>query len=120
MVEQIKCYCGHTTYCDCGPLEEPKQGNKMKRPNQYSKPLESVRTESYHPADHTNNQYANDLNTYIDYLEKQQKRMYSEGELLAFGKFCIGKVADFLDGKGDQTDGQEHSMEELFEQFNKK
>jgi hypothetical protein len=21
---QIKCYCGHTTYCDCGP-EEPKQ-----------------------------------------------------------------------------------------------
>ena len=22
---QIKCYCGHTTYCDCGPLEEPKQ-----------------------------------------------------------------------------------------------
>jgi hypothetical protein len=22
--KQIKCYCGHTTYCDCGP-EEPKQ-----------------------------------------------------------------------------------------------
>jgi hypothetical protein len=22
--EQTKCYCGHTTYCDCGP-EEPKQ-----------------------------------------------------------------------------------------------
>ena len=21
-MEQIKCYCGHTTYCDCGPLEE--------------------------------------------------------------------------------------------------
>jgi hypothetical protein len=20
--KQIKCYCGHTTYCDCGPLEE--------------------------------------------------------------------------------------------------
>jgi hypothetical protein len=19
---QIKCYCGHTTYCDCGPLDE--------------------------------------------------------------------------------------------------
>jgi hypothetical protein len=18
-MEQIKCYCGHTTYCDCGP-----------------------------------------------------------------------------------------------------
>ncbi len=23
-MEKIKCYCGHTTYCDCGP-EEPKQ-----------------------------------------------------------------------------------------------
>lgn len=22
--EQIKCYCGHTTYCDCGTLEEPE------------------------------------------------------------------------------------------------
>lgn len=24
MKEETKCYCGHTTYCDCGP-EEPKQ-----------------------------------------------------------------------------------------------
>ena len=23
--EQIKCYCGHTSYCDCGPQEETKQ-----------------------------------------------------------------------------------------------
>ena len=23
-LKQIKCYCGHTTYCDCGSLEEPK------------------------------------------------------------------------------------------------
>jgi len=23
--KQIKCYCGHTTYCDCEPLEESKQ-----------------------------------------------------------------------------------------------
>jgi hypothetical protein len=22
-MEQIKCYCGHTTRCDCGPLDEP-------------------------------------------------------------------------------------------------
>jgi len=25
MNKKIKCYCGHTTICDCGPLEEPKQ-----------------------------------------------------------------------------------------------
>ncbi len=30
MVEQIKCYCGHTDYCDCGPLEEPKQETTAK------------------------------------------------------------------------------------------
>jgi hypothetical protein len=23
--EQTKCYCGHTSYCDCGPQEETKQ-----------------------------------------------------------------------------------------------
>jgi hypothetical protein len=50
----------------------------------------------------------------------QEERMYSEEEVLAFGKFCVDKVADFLDGKGDQTDGQTYSMEELLEQFKKK
>ena len=24
--KQIKCYCGHTTMCDCSPIDEPKQG----------------------------------------------------------------------------------------------
>ena len=28
-MEQIKCYCGHTTYCDCGPL--PKKQNIMNK-----------------------------------------------------------------------------------------
>lgn len=23
--KQIKCYCGHTTTCDCSPIDEPKQ-----------------------------------------------------------------------------------------------
>ena len=49
----------------------------------------------------------------------QQERSYSEEEVLGFGKFCVDKIADFLDGKGDQTDGKEYSMEELLEQFKK-
>jgi hypothetical protein len=53
-------------------------------------------------------------------MEKQQERMYSEEEVLAFGQFCVDKIADFLNGKGDQTDGKEYSMKELFEQFKKK
>jgi hypothetical protein len=57
--EQTKCYCGHTSYCDCGP-EEPKQelpqfGTKEfndlasqyfgGKPKQYSKYLSCCRSE---------------------------------------------------------------------------
>lgn len=28
---ETKCYCGHTDYCDCGPLEEPKQKPRKKK-----------------------------------------------------------------------------------------
>lgn len=24
MKEETKCYCGHTTYCDCGPKQDVK------------------------------------------------------------------------------------------------
>ncbi len=82
----------------------------MKRPNQYSKPLVGVRTESYHPADHTNNQYAKDLNTYIDYLEKQQERMYSEEEV----------INAFNEGQALTVRGKLIQGKEWFEQFKKK
>jgi hypothetical protein len=57
---------------------------------------------------------------FIEGAEWQMERSYSEEEVLSFGKFCIGVVADFLDGKGNQTNGQEYSMKELFDQFKKK
>jgi hypothetical protein len=59
----------------------------------------------------------------IEYLlkrEEQDKKLYSEEEVLGFGKFCLNKVADFLNGKSDEEDGKEYSIEELFEQFKKK
>ena len=43
----------------------------MKRPNMHSKPLSGARVDSYHPADYNHNQYADDLNKYIDFLEKE-------------------------------------------------
>lgn len=49
----------------------------MKRPNIYSKPLEGIRTENYHPAD-LNGQYAKDLNKYIDHLEIEVKKLKKE------------------------------------------
>lgn len=27
-IKQIKCYCGHTTYCDCDILEESEKNNE--------------------------------------------------------------------------------------------
>lgn len=50
----------------------------MKRPNIYSKPLAGERKENYHPADYSNNQYADDLNKYIDYLESKVKNLSSK------------------------------------------
>jgi len=29
-MEETKCYCGHTTYCDCGPEEMDKESNTNK------------------------------------------------------------------------------------------
>jgi len=29
MKNTTKCYCGHTTYCDCSPLEEHKENNHI-------------------------------------------------------------------------------------------
>ena len=53
-------------------------------------------------------------------MQWQKERSYSEEEALGFGKFCLNKVADFLNGKSDEEDGKEYSIEELFEQFKKK
>jgi hypothetical protein len=60
------------------------------------------------------------LSGMIEGAKWQQERSYSEEEVLGFGKFCVDKIADFLDGKGDQTDGKEYSMKELLEKFKKK
>jgi hypothetical protein len=60
----------------------------MKRPNEYSKPLEGVRTEKYHPAD-LNGQYAKDLNKYIDYLETQIKSFSPVSPAVAWGILAV-------------------------------
>ena len=72
MEQETKCYCGHTTYCDCGPLEEPKQET-----------LEEA-------AERNHNEQK--LNTYTPYTfndafkdgaKWQDERMYSEEEVLS-------------------------------------
>ena len=35
MKDETKCYCGHTTYCDCGP-ETIEDGTKLQEERSYS------------------------------------------------------------------------------------
>jgi len=173
MKETTKCYCGHTTTCDCGPeehvelinsnieefdkaLELSKQelcsctdeclGYLTKTCKNISEPKQETVEEYYLPLIKNMLEYTNDalamrfMEKYYhakkeqegSYSEKQMddaydkgfkdaiERRYSEEEVLGFGKFCLNKVADFLNGKSDEEDGKEYSIEELFEQFKKK
>jgi hypothetical protein len=53
MKEETKCYCGHTTYCDCGP-EEPKKETF----DEYLQRLKDRRTEDdYKYSDEDFNDY---------------------------------------------------------------
>ncbi|MEI6797857.1 MAG: hypothetical protein WCO04_01410 [Pseudomonadota bacterium] len=56
--KQIKCYCGHTSYCDCGPLDETKQETLEEVVNNFKK-----------------------TDVYINEIKQEQERMYSEEDL---------------------------------------
>lgn len=63
MKEETKCYCGHTTYCDCGPKQETLEEyieNYNKLPNGVFKTY---------------------VGGYIDGVKWQQERSYSEEEV---------------------------------------
>jgi hypothetical protein len=88
MKEDIKCYCGHTTYCDCSPLEKPKQ-----------KTLEEVAERMYreyptNPIDKPEWNYNRDINcfrkrkAFINGAKWQQERSYSEEDMLNFAEWC--------------------------------
>lgn len=87
--EQIKCYCGHTDYCDCGPLEELKQET-----------LEEVAEKKF---PFTNDDSENRLITikrlfWIDGAKYQAERMYSEEEVIKIVEKSreTGLTAEFL------------------------
>ena len=67
--KQIKCYCGHTTYCDCGPLEEPrKETLKEAAEKLYQEGLQNDLGLSFHDG--------------VKFGAKwQQERMYSEEDM---------------------------------------
>jgi hypothetical protein len=65
---QIKCYCGHTSYCDCSPLEEPKQET-----------LEEAAINCWAEGAWDNRDGFTD--GFVEGAKWQQERMYSEEEI---------------------------------------
>ena len=122
--KQIKCYCGHTDFCDCSPLEEPKQETHICKwckaetwqsdDECYAKPetLEEfikVELEGYDEID---------FSTYERFIKLgakwQQKRMYSEEEVIVLlQKYRLDLSSGKTPNLGDTT-------KQWLEQFKKK
>jgi len=95
--EQTKCYCGHTTYCDCGP-EESKQET-----------LEEVAERLAYDSTEENKGFPS-IKRFIEGAKWQQQNSYSEEEVLSI----LNKHRTHLYTIKSQSD------KEWFEQFKKK
>jgi len=90
--KQIKCYCGHTTYCDCGPLEVSEEA-KQRAKNYMS--LKGALEPKQETLEEAARDYikGDDLSTFsqraffIAGAKWQQERMYSEEDLISFAHF---------------------------------
>jgi hypothetical protein len=135
--KQIKCYCGHTTYCDCSPQEEPKQETleetaerlfpKEKHPTSFEtlrkafissagrqqrqqEKLEKLKDLSYWRAN-AEEDYMKVPISVLRYITELENRMYSEEEVIDL----LQEMNDWptiFDGRID--------IKEWFEQFKKK
>ena len=108
--KQIKCYCGHTSYCDCSPLEEPKQetleeaAKKYAESNQYG--LGYYDEGGFQGIDEKS--FADKL---VDFTNKwQQERMFE----------LVEEYNQMLIDPNVHDDHKEKSFKEWFEQFKKK
>jgi len=96
LYEQTKCYCGHTTTCDCVP-EEPKQEN-----------INALDFE------------VNALKREIKVLKHQQERSYSEEKVLPLLEM-LQKCKEYFLLKTDKySDERADAIIDVMEQFKKK
>jgi hypothetical protein len=102
--KQIKCYCGHTTYCDCGP-EEPKQETLEKGVDKYFK-LSHSRLKN-----EQQKEYEREL--FIAGAKWQAEKMYSKEDMKKCWDAC--ERFDRLISEGDAP-----NFNEFIEKFKKK
>jgi len=106
-MEEIKCYCGHTTTCDCGPetLEEAAEGLYLSYEN--NKLL-------YGHSEDLQLAYKAGI---FDGAKWQQEKSYSEEDIKSAFKvgFSIGYGSDIY-----AIDEKNRTCEEWFKQFKNK
>ena len=109
--KQIKCYCGHTTYCDCGPLEEPKQETIEEASWKYN-PLKKLDGEFIRHA-------------FKEGAKWQAERMYSEEDMKlayfsAIQSTGEGWNGEYAEGNNPNIEDKfSEEFKEWFEQFKK-
>ena len=101
MKEETKCYCGHTTTCDCGPKETKQET------------VEEVAENFWLNDDSmTDNDRISYVNGFGQGAKWQQERSYSEEDMIQFAKFMLFGNHEYK--------SYEEIFEEWFEQFKKK
>jgi len=146
--KQIKCYCGHTTYCDCSPLDEAPNMDKQVLVKMWESAMPKLEPKQETTIEEAaeifvNNRFAKQISgdkTYPDiYASKeaiieshilfakwQAERMYSEEDLREAYLSAIKTTGEGWNG--EYAEGNDPNIEEKFsegftqwfEQFKKK
>jgi hypothetical protein len=105
--EKIKCYCGHTTTCDCGP-EEPKQETLEEFPKEEPKQELNSLVESWQKKQKEYEVLAEKHrdceHTYKKYTYRAQATRDCWKELLTFNKTTEGYYDDFKMIEGEKIE----------------
>jgi hypothetical protein len=108
--KQIKCYCGHTSYCDCSPLDESRKET-----------LEEFALKNSKYTNHSNINHSKEEAIILG-AKWQQERSYSEEDMKQFAFECVGKFLSNDDNKVEikLVDVIIDRLNKHFEQFKNK
>ena len=135
--KQIKCYCGHTSYCDCSPLEEPNKTHYLDELPNMDREVLAKMWESAMP---TLELKQETIEEFISEVTKnfkdemsikftsggiklgakwQQERMYSEEEVLTLLQNFNKNAMEYIE-QDDRSIMTSTTLKKWFEQFKKK
>ena len=121
--KQIKCYCGHTTYCDCSPLEEPKDvvlGYKTSLDAQMLDKIGPKQEKLEEAAESLFSDSNIQKRIFIKGAKWMQERMYSEEDMINFGFSTYCYISELMGVPFNLMSENRLNAEEWFEQFKNK